>query len=112
MSATKTETLRFTRWHGGQQPTLTLMVRNLEAEGLRAFKWSNKANYRYGVRSHGFAKTLYCVEGSVEIFFPDSRQRVTLKTGDRLDIGAGVRHSMTVGLQGVMCLEGTSATRR
>lgn len=112
MSATKTELVRVTRWHGSQHPTLALMNRQLEQEGLRTFKWSNNANYRYGVRSHGFAKSIYCVEGSMEVFLPDTRQRMTLKKGDRFDIAAGTRHSITVGAQGVTCIEGTPATRR
>lgn len=112
MTATKTDMLRITRWHGSQHPTLALMVSHFEHEGLRTFKWSNNANYRYGVRSHGFAKSLYCVDGSMEVFLPDTRQRVVLKKGDRIDIAAGARHSITVGPQGVMCIEGTPPARR
>jgi hypothetical protein len=112
MSDTKTDTMRVVRWRGGQHPTLSLLTRNLEQDGLRAFKWSNKANYRYGVRSHGYPKSLYCVDGSLEIFLPDTRQRVVLRPGDRIDLTAGVRHGITVGLQGASCLEGTPAYRR
>ena len=112
MAETKTDMLRITRWHGSHHPTLTLMTHQLEQDGLRPFKWSNNANYRYGVRSHGHAKSLYCVEGTMEVFLPDTRQRVVMKKGDRIDIAAGARHSITVGPQGVMCVEGTPAAHR
>ncbi|NDJ85469.1 MAG: cupin [Chloroflexi bacterium] len=105
-------TVRVVRWRGGQHPTLALMKQNLENHGLRPFKWSKQANYRYGVRSHGYTKSLYCVEGSVEIFVPESRQRITLRVGDRVDIPKGVRHSITVGQNGATCLEGTPARHR
>lgn len=112
MANTLQETIRVVRWRGGQHPTPNLMKQNLESEGLRAFQWRQQANYRFGVRSHGFNKSLYCVDGSVEVFFPDARKRVTLRTGDRLDIASGVRHSVTVGLSGATCLEGTPTRRR
>jgi hypothetical protein len=102
---------RVVRWRGGQHPTLELLKHNLENHGLRAFKWTQHANYRYGVRSHGFAKSLYCVSGSVEVILPDHRERVKLRIGDRIDIARGVRHSVTVGNNGATCLEGTPARR-
>ena len=107
MSNAKNQVMRVVRWRGGKHPTLDLMKQSLEQHGLRSFKWSNQANYRYGVRSHGYAKSIYCVEGSVEFFFPDTRQRVQLRTGDRIDIAQGIRHSIVVGMSGATCLEGT-----
>ncbi len=112
MANTVQNMMRVVRWHGGQHPTLDLMKRNLESEGLRAFKWRQQPNYRFGVHSHGYYKSLYCVDGSVEVFFPDARKRVTLRVGDRIDIADGVRHSITVGLNGAVCLEGTPVRRR
>lgn len=111
MRNSQQKTFRVVRWRGGQHPTFELMKRNLEQNGLRAFKWSQHANYRYGVRSHGFAKSLYCVSGSLEVILPDQRERVKLRTGDRIDIARGVRHSVTVGNNGATCLEGTPARR-
>lgn len=111
MAKVNTQVMRVVRWRGGNHPTLDLMKQTLEQHGLRPFKWSHHANYRYGVRSHGYAKTIYCVEGGVECFFPDTRQRVQLRAGDRVDIARGVRHGITVGLNGATCLEGTPIGR-
>lgn len=105
------EDIRYTPWRGSQHPTPPLLARQLRAEGLRPFKMKHRGNYRCGVRSHGFPKTLYCVDGKLEIMLPDSRQRLTLGPGDRLDIGAGVRHSLTASIRGATVLEGTPDRR-
>lgn len=112
MTKANQQPVRFVRWQGGQHPTPTLMKQNLEKFGLHVFKWQHQANYRFGTRSHGYSKSLYCVEGSIEVFVPDTRDRFVLKAGDRLDIAKGVRHSIAVGLQGAICFEGTPADRR
>ena len=112
MAKNKHNTMRVVRWRGGQHPTISLMKQNLEHHGLRVFRWSQRPNYRFGLRSHGYAKSLYCVEGSIEVFLPDIRQRETLRPGDRIDLASGVRHSITVGLTGATCLEGTPANHR
>lgn len=76
-------------------------------ERLRPYVWSNTPNYRYPVRSHGYDKTLYCVQGALEIVFPDARQRVTLRPGDRIDLPRGVRYGAIVGPAGAQCVEGS-----
>jgi len=37
---------------------------------------------------------------------PAIRRKVTMKTGDRIDLPAGIVHNATVGPEGVVCLEG------
>jgi hypothetical protein len=107
----KQESVLVIRWRGGRHPTLDLMKQTLESHGMRTFKWAHHANYRFGVRSHGFNKSLYCIEGSIEVFVPDTRERFILRPGDRIDIAKGVRHSIAVGLNGATCLEGTEVPR-
>ncbi len=110
MRPNKSQQVQLLRWRGGQHPTLELMKQHLTNEGMRPFRWHQHANYRFGVRSHGFDKTLYCVEGSVEVILPDLRQCHKLNPGDRVDIPKGIRHSITVGRNGATCLEGTPNT--
>ena len=107
MANANVENIQYTPWKGSQHPTLQLMKDNLQSDGLRPFRTVHQGNYRCGVRSHGYSKSMYCVEGKVELMLPDSRRRVVLRPGDRLDLGAGVRHSITVGIQGAILLEGT-----
>ena len=67
--------------------------------------WENTPNRRYGVRSHGYDKVLYVIDGTLEITLPDSNQSIMLRAGDRVQIPAGVRHGTNVGKSGSQCLE-------
>ena len=107
----KNDVVRITRWTGGQHPTLSSITRKMKDEGLRPYMWLNTPNHRYAVRTHGYDKVLYVVEGSVEVNFPDSNQRVTLRAGDRTDIPAGGRHGTIVGNSGARCVEASIARR-
>ncbi|MCZ2099169.1 MAG: cupin [Anaerolineae bacterium] len=109
MSTTILSPVRITRWRGGQHPTLDKITRQLEQEGLRPYIWTCTPNFRHAARSHGYDKTLYCVQGSFEVEFPGSNARVTLSAGDRIDLLEGVRYSMIVGPSGA---QGVEAARR
>jgi quercetin dioxygenase-like cupin family protein len=104
-------TVRLTRWHGGEHPTFSAITRQMKKEGLRPYMWVNMPNHRYGVRSHGYEKVLYVIEGTVEITLPDSNQRMIMRAGDRVDIPAGVRHGTIVGTNGAKCVEAAVARR-
>ncbi len=99
--------VRVVRWRGGQHPTLENITRQMREEGLRPYTWANTPNFRYPARSHGYDKTLYCIQGTIEITFPQSRQRVTLGSGDRIDLPRGVRYSAIIGPGGAQCVEGS-----
>lgn len=77
----------------------------MQHEGLRPYAWDNRPNYRYAVRSHGFSKIMYVVDGMLEITLPDSNQRVRLRAGDRIEIPAGIRHGAIIGSSGAKCVE-------
>jgi mannose-6-phosphate isomerase-like protein (cupin superfamily) len=109
--AVNNDVVRVKRWSGGQHPTMSAITRLMKQEGLRPYMWMNMPNHRYAVRSHGYDKVLYVIEGSVEVIFPDSNQRVTLRAGDRTDIPAGVRHGTIVGSSGAKCVEASIARR-
>ena len=97
--------VRVVRWTGGQHPTLSAISRQMQKEGLRPYAWENSPNYRYAVRTHGYTKVLYVVEGLIEVTLPDTNERVKLRAGDRLEIPAGVRHGAIVGGMGAKCVE-------
>ena|SRR5689334_22707987 len=98
-------TVRVTRWSGAQHPTLSVITRQMQKDGLRPYSWENTPNYRYAIRSHGYCKVVYVVEGMLEILLPDSNQSVRLRAGDRVEIPAGVRHGAIVGPSGAKCIE-------
>ena len=109
--AIKNETVQLTRWSGGQHPTLSAITRMMKQQGLRPYMWMNTPNHRYAVRSHGYDKVTYVIEGMVEITLPDSNQAMRLRAGDRVDIPAGIRHGTIVGTSGAKCVEASVARR-
>jgi quercetin dioxygenase-like cupin family protein len=110
--ASKQSAVRVQRWVGGQHPTMTAITKLMQQEGLRPYMWTNMPNHRYAVRSHGFTKVLYVVEGNLELILPDSNERIKLRAGDRADIPVGVRHGTIVGTTGAKCVEASVGQRR
>ena len=100
--------VRVVRRTGGQHPTLSNITRQMQKENLRPYVWDNTPNYRYAVRSHGYRKVMYVVEGTLEVTLPDSNQRVKLRAGDRVEIPAGVRHGAIIGSSGAKCIEASA----
>jgi quercetin dioxygenase-like cupin family protein len=103
--------VRVIRWNGSQHPTLSVITRQMQKEGLRPYTWDNTPNYRYACRSHNYTKVLYVVEGTLEITLPDTNQRVKLRGGDRVEIPAGIRHGTIVGSTGAKCVEASKTQR-
>lgn len=103
--AMQQDAVRVIRWTGGHHPTLSVITRQMQKEGLRPYVWDNTPNYRYAVRTHGYHKVMYVVEGNIEVTLPDSNQRVRLRAGDRVEIPAGVRHGAIIGSSGAKCVE-------
>ena len=108
MASAALQSIRVTRWRGGQHPTLDKITRMMQEEGLRPYVWTNTPNFRHPVRSHGYDKTLYCAQGSLEVSFPQTRQLIVLRAGDRVDVPHGVRYSAIVGPTGAQCVEGSA----
>jgi quercetin dioxygenase-like cupin family protein len=109
--STKQATVHIKRWQGAQHPTMQNITRIMQQEGLRPYMWTNMPNHRYAIRSHGYDKVLFVIEGTLELILPDSNERVKMRGGDRADIPAGVRHGTNVGTSGAKCVE-ASVNRR
>lgn len=103
--ATQQTVVKVTRWTGSKHPTLSTITRMMNEQGLRPYRWDTNPNQRLAVRTHGFDKVLYVIEGTMEISLPDSNQRVRLRAGDRIDIPAKTRHASLTGESGATCLE-------
>ncbi|MBC8170226.1 MAG: cupin domain-containing protein [Anaerolineae bacterium] len=111
MAINNQTTVRIKRWEGSHHPTMAKITQLMQADGLRPYMWTNMPNHRYAVRSHGFHKVLYVIEGNLELILPDSNERVKMRAGDRAEIPAGVRHGTIVGTSGAKCVE-ASLNRR
>ncbi len=111
--ALRQATVNVIRWSGAQHPSITNVTHMMRKDGLRPYMWMNMPNHRYGIRSHGYNKVLYVIDGLVEITLPDSNQKFRLRAGDRVEIPAGVRHGTIVGNSGAKCVEAAkSGVRR
>ena len=101
----RTDKVEVIRWSDEQLPDEGLLRSILAAEDLNPYVWSNSPGDVYGAHSHSYHKVIYVIRGSITIGLPDSGDKVTLNSGDRLELSAGVAHDAVVGKQGVACLE-------
>ena len=101
----KNNTIEIIRWSGDKVPEEATLRKILADEDLHPYVWSNSPGDVYGAHAHGFHQVIYVVRGSITFGLPDSGDRVTLNTGDRLELPPGVTHNAVVGNQGVACLE-------
>jgi quercetin dioxygenase-like cupin family protein len=91
--------------HLGEHWSPSAAEASLRDEGLAPFRWANEAGYHYSPHRHDYDSVIVCVAGSISFRVGDAD--VELRSGDRLDLAAGVEHAATVGDDGVECLEGT-----
>lgn len=101
-----TNALRVTPWQAATPPTESLLMEIMLQQGLAPYRWSNRPQDSYSAHKHEFHKVIYVVSGSITFNLPILKKQIALKTGDRLDLPAGVVHSAQVGAEGVVCLEG------
>jgi quercetin dioxygenase-like cupin family protein len=110
--ANKKPSVVVTRWQGGTHPSESVITRLLHKENLRPYMWEAKPNQRQAIHSHNTQTVLYVVEGTLDIILPDDNLQVQLRSGDRIDIPASVRHGTVVGKNGVKCAEANVALVR
>jgi quercetin dioxygenase-like cupin family protein len=101
----KTDKIEIIRWSDEKLPDESSLRSQLADENLYPYVWSNGPGDVYGAHSHSYHKVIYVVRGSITFGLPDSGDKVTLNSGDRLELPAGVTHDAIVGHQGVACLE-------
>jgi mannose-6-phosphate isomerase-like protein (cupin superfamily) len=95
--------LHVTPWPGPDRPTQEAILRRFADEGLEPHLWANGPLDEYPPHDHSYHKVLYVVFGSITFGVGD--RKITLKTGDRLDLPPGMLHDARVGEAGVVCLE-------
>lgn len=92
------------RLQGENLNEATLQSR-LRAEGGHVYRWSSSPGEIYEAYAYPFHRIIYVVDGSATFHIEGTGQQVTLHFGDRLDLPAGTVHGITVGPEGVACLE-------
>jgi quercetin dioxygenase-like cupin family protein len=102
MTTDKVETIR---WPDAKPPDEALLRSILADEDLNPYVWSDGPGDVYGAHSHAYHKVIYVIRGAITFGLPDSGDKVTLNSGDRLELPAGITHNAVVGHEGVACLE-------
>jgi len=100
-----TDKVEIIRWPEETLPDEALLRSILADEDLHPYVWSNAPGDVYGAHSHAYHKVIYVIRGSITFGLPDSGDNVTLNSGDRLELPAGIIHNAVVGHEGVACLE-------
>ena len=96
---------KVSRWSEEKKPDEATIRGILAEEGLHPYLWSNSPGDVYSSHTHSYNKVIYVLSGAITFNLPDSGEKVALKSGDRLDLPAGVSHGAVVGPTGVACLE-------
>ena len=92
-------------WDSIDPPTEGAVRSTLAEENLKPYAWGNNPGDVYSAHTHGYAKVIYVIQGSITFGLPDEGRQVNLKAGDRLELPAGTQHNAIVGENGVHCLE-------
>ena len=92
-------------WRMETPPKESEIRKILGQQGLSGYRWSNGPGDVYRAHSHPFHKIIFVLEGSITFILPGVGERVTLVSGDRLYLPAGMLHEEKVGSQGVICIE-------
>ena len=100
-----TDKVKVIRWSEDTAPDEMSLRSILADEDLHPYVWSNGPGDVYGAHDHSYHKVIYVVRGTITFGLPDAGDKVTLNSGDRLELPAGVKHNAVVGPQGVACLE-------
>jgi quercetin dioxygenase-like cupin family protein len=95
-----------THWAHENPATPQAVEARMQAEGVPYYRWSNGPGDVYPAHDHPYHKVIYVVQGSITFGLPATDEQITLDTGDRLDLPAGVIHNAIVSRHGVVCLEG------
>ena len=101
----KTDNVEVIRWSDEQSPDEQRLRSIMADEDLHPYVWSNGPGDVYAAHRHSYHKVIYVIRGSITFGLPDTGDNVTLNSGDRLELPAGVTHDAVVGKQGVACLE-------
>lgn len=101
----KEDNVKVLKWTEDKQPDETSIQRRMAAENLSPYLWSNGPGDVYAAHAHGYKKIICVTAGSITFGLTDTDEKITLETGDRLELPAGVKHNAIVGPQGVSCLE-------
>jgi len=93
------------RWQWGGEVNEKELRAEMRSQGLAPFTWHNGPGDHYSLHSRSYTRVIYVIDGSATFHFAETNEDVTLEPGDRIQIEARTQHAITVGDEGVRCLE-------
>ncbi len=103
---------QLTRWQWGGDVSEDELRAEMRSQGLAPFAWRNGPHDHYSLHSRSYTRVIYVIRGSAVFHFSETDEDVTLEPGDRIQIEARTRHAITVGDEGVSCLEAAIRQRQ
>jgi len=103
-------TYQRTPWQWGGDVSEDELRAEMRAQGLAPFVWHNGPGDHLSDHSRSYTRVIYVIQGSATFHFAETNEDVELNPGDKIEIDARTRHAITVGDEGVYCLE--AAIRR
>ena len=101
---------QFDPWQWGGEVSEEELRAEMRSQGLAPFTWHNGPGDHYSSHSRSYTRVIYVIRGSATFHFAETNEDVTLEPGDRIQIEARTQHAITIGDEGVTCLE--AAIRR
>lgn len=95
--------LRKYRWSRDYESAEEELEKLLAAKKIKAERWTAEGDQSFSAHSHAHDKQLWCAEGS--IVFTVNGQRITLQSGDALDLPANTIHDAVAGFSGCALYE-------
>lgn len=92
-------------YSGGAGLTQTAILSLLQMQGYDPYAWFGQKKDVYPVRAVPYQRILWVVEGTITIQLPEEGQEFNLSRGDRLDLAAGIPHTIVIRSQRSICIE-------
>ena len=98
--------LHVSHWEAANSPTENLLKEIMRQNNLDPVVMTNNPYDTYFAHKHTFHKVVYIVRGTVTFNLPILKKKFVLIAGDRFDLPAGIVHSVEIGAEGAVFLEG------
>ena len=101
----KSNVIQVQKWNRPQLPTEEVVEQLLLEEGLSPERWVGEPGQIFQASQRDYSTVIFVVSGFITFGFPIVGDPTILRSGDRLDLPAGILHNAVVGQDGVICLE-------
>ncbi|MCS6835370.1 MAG: cupin domain-containing protein, partial [Anaerolineae bacterium] len=92
-------------WQHAFPPSAPNIMKVMREQKLRPYLWTKQGNHRFPATTHNYAKVIYVVEGTVEVYLTESNKLATLRVGDSITLAAGLKYALWLGPRGAICAE-------